>query len=336
MTRLFSLSRLAALFAFGAVLLVGMVAGFLYLTDHAGPATQDQVIWVKPGSSLGSIARDLERDGLIKSAGLFKLAGRVEGGHVRAGEFVVPAYSSINDILGLLKNGAVYQRQITIPEGWTSREIVARIAAADYLVGAVPDPNTIREGSLMPETYGYDRGTDRAALIARMAAAQSAALDAAWEARTPHPGIKTKQDVLVLASIVEKEAGHDAERGRIARAFLNRLELGMKLEADPTVIHAVELKTGKPLERPLSRKDLRTPSPYNTYYSAGLPPSPICHPGLASIKAVLNAPPGDDLFFVADGTGGHVFAKTLAGHNKNVAAWRRYQRAQKQKTTGQK
>lgn len=305
-----TLTRLAALFSIGAVLLVGLVAAFFYVTDYPGPSDEDRIVWVKPGSSLSAIAQTLEQDGLIKSASLFKLAGRIGGDHMRAGEFLVPAHSSINQILHLLKDGASYQRQLTIPEGWTSREIVARIAAAEFMTGDAPDPATIPEGSLLPETYGYDRGADRGALVERMKAAHEVALDAAWAARDPHPGITSKQDALILASIVEKEAGHDAERGRIARAFLNRLEKGMKLEADPTVIHAVELLSGKPLDRPLSRKDLKTQSPYNTYVSRGLPPGPICHPGLASIKAVLNAPPGDDLFFVADGTGGHAFAKT--------------------------
>jgi len=334
--RIFNLKFLAAGFAFAALLFLGGGGYLFWQTERPGPASDEQILWVKPGSSLSSVARDLEKGGLVRSSQFFKLAGRVAGGPVRAGEFVVPAQSSVSDILRILQNGAPFQRQVTIPEGWNKRQVLARLAEDPFLTGDLPAADAVKEGSILPETYGFERGTERAVLLERMKRAQADALNDVLgdDPAFPPELLKTGRDpveaLITLASIVEKEAGHDAERGRIARAFLNRLGRNMRLEADPTVIYAVELaQDGAPLERPIYKRDLKLQSPYNTYVTAGLPPGPISNPGVASIQAVLSAPPGNELFFVADGTGGHVFAATLVEHNKNVRAWRAYERRQK-------
>jgi len=219
------------------------------------------------------------------------------------------------------------QRFITIPEGLTSIEIFDLVSAAKDLSGELTV--TAAEGSLMPETYSVTLGATRDAFVTRMAVAADAAKAELWPERAPDLPFDTWEEAVTLASIVEKETGVAAERGKVAGVFINRLRIGMRLQSDPTVIYGITQGSG-PLGRKLRRSDLDTDTPYNSYTRAGLPPGPICNPGRAALKAVLNPVETDAFYFVADGTGGHAFARTLAEHNRNVAKWRKLQKQQSQ------
>lgn len=225
----------------------------------------------------------------------------------------------------MLVDGRTVVHRVTVPEGLTSVEIVAIVAASEVLEGAVPPPPV--QGALLPETYHVARGDERAAVIGRMAEAMNEALARLWPTRAPDLPLASPAEAVILASIVEKETGIAAERAKVAGVFYNRLALGMPLQSDPTVVFA--LTDGKmPLGRALTRDDLAIDDPYNTYKVNGLPPGPIANPGLASLEAVLKPEATDALYFVADGTGGHAFARTLDEHNRNVAKWRKLQDAQ--------
>jgi UPF0755 protein len=318
-----------------ALLAAGAVGGgYYYLKqqfDAPGPAAEAKTILLSPGQGLIAIASTLEAQGLVANRHLFRAGVTLEGGErsLKAGEYEIPAGASMRQIFQQLAEGRVIQYTVTFAEGLTSAMIVQSLTASEVLggeVSAVP-----AEGTLLPETYQVVRGASRQALLDRMAAAQTALIDRLWETRAEGLPFDTKEEAIVLASIVEKETGVPEERGRVAAVFINRLKRGMRLETDPTIIYGIS--QGVPLtnaageRRTLRRSEIDDASnPYNTYQIDGLPPGPICNPGADSIAAVLNPPASNDIFFVADGTGGHAFAETLAQHNRNVAAWRRIER----------
>ncbi|MGE4065044.1 MAG: endolytic transglycosylase MltG [Rhodospirillaceae bacterium] len=325
-------ARLAAPFLF-LLVVIGAAAGGAYLWFARsvlvpGPLQETKTLVIESGSGLGAIARQLERGGVIAHARLFELQAR-RSGQARAlkpGEYRFEPGISVVAALDKIVRRDVVVRFVTVPEGLVTKSIQRILDEAPGLVG---EPGTdIADGDLLPETYRYEWGDTRAALTGRMRAARDQALAELWESRTPDLPIATPQEAVILASIVEKETGIAAERPRVAAVFLNRLKRGMKLQSDPTVIYGIAPEAGD-LERSITRADLETPTPFNTYIVTGLPPSPICHPGRAALAAVLKPIQSDELYFVADGTGGHAFAATLAEHNKNVARWRQIERETK-------
>ena len=312
-------------------LVVGLVAAVLipvailfYGWFAAGPSTRPVTFVVAEGSSVSTVAADLDKAGLIGSARRFKVGARMLGGGdpVQAGEFEIPARASSSAILDLLQHGRPVQRLITVTEGMPSIIVQEKLAAIPYLTGAVPVP---AEGSLLPDSYSFERGEPRAAVIKRMQAAMIKTLDALWAKRKPKCLVNSKAEAVILASIVEKETGKPSERRTVAGVYCNRLRIGMKLDADPTVIYPIT--KGKPLGRRILRSELHADTGYNTYKKPGLPAGPIANPGRDSIAAVLDPAPTQAIYFVADGTGGHVFADTFAQHQANVQKWYAIRRA---------
>ncbi len=312
---------------FGLLLiLAAAVALFVVIQGWggAGPSTRTLTVVVPQGASLASTAATLERDGAIRSASRFRLLARVfgSGEPIKAGEYRVPPHLSAADILKMLQGGKTLQRLVVVPEGYPSVLVHDALAKADGLVGTVPVP---AEGSVLPDSYAFQRGDTRAEVVGRMQRAMRDYLAAAWAKRKPGIAVKTPAEAIVLASIVEKETGKPSERRMVAAVYANRLRVGMPLQADPTVIYPIT--KGRPLGRRILRSELRAKNGYNTYASAGLPVGPIANPGRASIDAVLDPERSSALYFVADGTGGHVFANTLDEHNANVRKWYAIRRA---------
>ena len=307
--------------------LMVMAGGWFWIQSQIqapGPLARNTVLVIEPGAGLNRIASQLERHGVIQSALVFRLHTRLAGyaGQLKAGEYQFTAAATAGDVLAKLVANDVVIRFITVPEGLTSAQIIAMIDGADGLAGETP--RNIEEGSLLPETYGYSRGETRTALIRRMSDSLDRTVRDLWLDRQEGLPFDSPDEAIILASIVEKEAAVASERSRVAAVFVNRLKRGMRLQSDPTVAFGID-PVG-PLGRSLRRSDLERDTPYNTYRIDGLPPGPICHPGRDSLLAVLNPAPTQDLYFVADGTGGHAFAQTLPDHNRNVARWRRIQR----------
>jgi UPF0755 protein len=306
------------------------IAAALWWEDRyfvqAGPAPAEKVLIVKPGSGLSAIAVALAESGVVKNATLFRLGVMRRGrtAQLKAGEYAFPAHASEAQVMDMLVGHKVLEHRITIAEGLTSDATVALVGADPVLTGPVP---VVPEGSLLPETYLFERGATRAELLARMHSAQEKLLAELWPKRKEGLPITTEEDALKLASIVEKETGVPSERPRIAAVFINRLRMGMKLDSDPTIIYG--LTKGAALGHPLRQSELAMPNPYSTYQIAGLPPTPISNPGRDAIAAVLNPADTDELYFVANGTGGHVFARNIAEHQRNVAQWRRLEQAQR-------
>ncbi len=290
-----------------------------------GPAEHEAVVLIVPGDGIAKISEKLAASGEIRDADLFKWGVRLRGeaGELKAGEYDIPAHASEADITELLIEGASVQHRITAAEGLTSEMIHTIIVNDSALVGdAGPIPP---EGTLLPETYLFTHGMTRAEILKRMAHDQETFVKQHWEARTPGLPFASPEDALILASVVEKETAIPAERRHIAAVFINRLRLGMKLQSDPTIIYG--LTRGYPLGRGIRQSELARATPYNTYAIPGLPPTPICNPGKDSIAAVLDPASSRDLYFVADGTGGHVFTDNIADHTRNVAKWRRIEAA---------
>jgi UPF0755 protein len=301
-----------------------IVAVFLWGTARfvqPGPLIAPTTVIVPRGLGLEEIAALLSREGVIENPLLFTIGVRLSGGDrmLRAGEYAVPAAVSPRELMRLLQSGETVVRRLTVVEGLTAAQVLSRIAATEGLVG--PLPESPGEGRMLPETYHFSYGHDRGAMVSRMVRAMDETLGELWAGRAPGLPFGTRDEALVLASLIEKETGRDDERARIAAVFVNRLKKGMRLQADPTVVYALTDGTG-PLDRPLTRADLEVDHPYNTYVVDGLPPGPIANPGRASIAAALNPAESNELYFVADGNGGHVFAKTLEEHNRNAARWR--------------
>lgn len=273
-----------------------------------------------PRAPTARLGETLAAAGIITHPLAFHLAVRAteSEGPLRAAEFAFPARASLRQVLSILRTARPVQHRLTIPEGLTASQIATLFDRADALSGDAVVP---AEGAVLPETYSFERDAPRAAVLARAEAAMKQALRQAWEERDPALPLASPRELLILASIIERETSRPEERAHMAGVFLNRLRLGMKLQSDPTVIYAASGGAGV-LDRPLARADLDWDTPYNTYRNTGLPPGPICAPGTATLRATAHPAATDDLYFVADGHGGHAFARTLDEHNRNVARWR--------------
>lgn len=298
---------------------------------NSGPLEETKYVLIERGRGVSAIAKKLESENIISNKIIFKVAARFSDS-LKAGEYEFPAKISMVEVVKKMAEGKVFGRKITIPEGLTSYQIVKILNKTNDLsggIGAIP-----KEGSLLPDTYIFSKDEARLKKIEQMQLAMIKVVDDLWDNRAKNLPIKTKAEAIILASIVEKETGVAAERKRIAGVFINRLNKNIALQTDPTVIYALTMgkirDNGKgPLGRRLLRKDLAVNSPYNTYKNTGLPPGAICNPGRAAIEATLNPEVHNYIFFVADGTGGHAFAKTLSEHNANVTKWRRIRRKNK-------
>lgn len=325
------------MFRFLLVLLVilGLAAGGTYVWERAnfsapGPKAakgEETVVLIPAGEGVTAVSTTLERAGVIESAVLFRWGVRLRGlgPKLKAGEYAIPSAASMEDIAGILMSGRSIQHKLTAAEGLTSQMIYETVKADPVLVGdagAVPD-----EGTLLPETYLFTRGTTRAELLESMHAAQQKLIAKLWPTRARDLPFASPRQAVILASIVEKETRLPDERRHIAAVFINRLKRGIRLQSDPTIIYGIT--KGYPLGRGIRESELNRATPYNTYVIDGLPPTPICNPGKDAIAAVLDPAQSDDLYFVADGTGGHVFAATIAEHQKNVAKWRTIERQEK-------
>ncbi len=285
---------------------------------------EDTAFVVPSGASLTSVARKLEDEGLVASADSFLLRAKVlgSGDPIKAGEFLLPAGASPATILDTFQHGEVIRRFVTIPEGLPSIMVWERLMAEPLLSGTVPVPE---EGSVLPESYDFERGEPRSAVLARMQQAMTETIAELWPKRAPGIAVDTPEEAVILASIVEKETGVARERRMVAGLYSNRVKEGMLLQADPTIIYPIT--KGKPLGRRIRQSEISAVNDYNTYTMVGLPKGPITNPGRASIEAVLNPAKTEALYMVADGKGGHVFASTLAEHNANVARWFAIRRA---------
>lgn len=313
---------LIALVAAAALALAGGI--FLWGWFGPGPLEKDTTFIVPQGAGLRTVAGKLEREGTIASADGFILRARIlaSDAPVKAGEFRFPAGASSSRILAILQSGDVIRRFITIPEGMPSILVYERLMAEPLLTGEIAVP---AEGSVLPESYDFERGESRRAVLARMQAAMDRTLKELWAKRAPGIAVSNPRDAVILASVVEKETGKPSERRMVAGLYSNRLKAGMKLQADPTIIYPIT--KGKPLGRRIRQSEIAAVNGYNTYTIVGLPAGPITNPGRDSIAAVLDPAKTEALFMVADGTGGHVFAKTLAEHNANVEKWFAIRRA---------
>ena len=306
-----------------AIMLLGLWAVWTY--RGPGPeATAGEIssVVLRRGAGLNEIASSLERAGVIRSGAIFKAAAQVTGvaRDLKAGEYEFASGASMARVLDDIRAGRVVRHQVTIPEGATSEMVIEMLNAEEALTGLAPTPP---EGTVLPETYDFQRGEDRAAVLQRMMDARDKLLAALWAQRQPGLPVTTPEEAVILASIVEKETGVASERPQVASVFTNRLRKGMRLESDPTIIYYIT--KGKPLGRRILKSELENPAnTYNTYIIDGLPPTPIANPGRAALAAVLDPPQSEYLFFVADGTGGHAFAVTYEDHKRNVAKWREY------------
>ena len=307
--------------ALAALVLIALALGagwFAWGWYGAGPTQQDTSFIVRSGSTLTGVAQQLEDEGLIRSHEAFLLRAKIIGGDdpIKAGEFLMPGAASPATILDTLQHGEVIRRFVTIPEGTPSILVYETLMAEDLLTGEIPVP---KEGSVLPDTYDFERGEDRAAVLARMQAAMRNYLAEAWPRRAKDIAVDNIADAVILASIVEKETGVARERRMVAGLYSNRVKDGMLLQADPTIIYPIT--KGKPLGRRIRQSEIAAINDYNTYTMVGLPKGPITNPGREAIAAVLNPAETSARYMVADGTGGHAFAETLDEHNRNVAKW---------------
>nr|WP_210273253.1 endolytic transglycosylase MltG [Rhizobium sp. WYCCWR 11128] len=304
------------------------VIGFYYATStyrNPGPLQTNTNFIVRNGAGLTEIASNLERNAIISDARIFRYLTATHlsaGESLKAGEYEIKARASMRDIMELLKSGKSILYSVSFPEGLTVRQMFDRMLQDTVLEGDLPAALPT-EGSLRPDTYKFSRGTKRSEIIEQMAAAQQKLVDQIWDKRDSSLPLRSKEEFVTLASIVEKETGVPDERAHVASVFLNRLGKGMRLQSDPTIIYGLFGGEGKPADRPIYQSDLKRDTPYNTYVIKGLPPTPIANPGKDALEAVANPWKTQDLYFVADGTGGHVFSATLEEHNANVKRWRK-------------
>src|SRR5215831_425206 len=306
------------------VLVIAAGAGYWLYRDvtDPGPLAATRTIVIPAHTSLAGVASLLEQQGVIRHIRAFEIAATLSGNGstLHSGEYEFPAGASMLRAIGIIRSGKVVQHRLTVPEGLTSPEVLALLRAAPALDGDPRPPAA--EGNLLPDTYFYEYGELRQGMVERMERAMSHALAKAWAERRPDLPLTTAEQLVTLASLVEKEASREDEQARIAAVFVNRLRLGMPLQSDPTVIYALSGRGSTRLDRRLSRSDLATVSPYNTYLTKGLPPGPIDNPGLSALRAAAKPAFTDELYFVADGAGGHIFATTLAEHSRNVSQYR--------------
>jgi UPF0755 protein len=311
---------------FSVCVLLAVVIGFaVYVGNERfeapGPLQQDKVVNIPHGSGIRDITDVLQREGVIDQpwvfiGGVMVLKARED---LKAGEYQFRAHASLHDVVGTIVDGKVVPHQISFPEGLTSEQIVARLLDDDILTGNIKEMP--REGTLLPDTYNFTRGVTREQMIQRMQAAQQRVLKEVWDRRATDLPLKTPDQLVVLASIIEKETGKAEERSRVAAVFVNRLKQRMRLQSDPTIIYGLVGGKGT-LGRPIMKSEIEQPTPYNTYVVDGLPPGPICNPGRASLEAAANPARTREIYFVADGSGGHVFAESYDQHQKNVARLR--------------
>lgn len=309
-------------------------AGWVWFNNELsapGPLTEETVIEVAPGESLAAVAARLEADGIIKDARIMRLKSRLDGTEldIKTGEYIIDRGATVQQVLSILIEGRSVLHKITLPEGRTTAQLLRIIEKDKLLVGDMPEVLP-EEGTLLPDTYMFHRGMTRAELIEKMQKAQADLLAEVWPTRQEGLPIQTPYEAVILASVVEKETGRADEREEIAALFTTRLKRGMRLQSDPTIIYGIS--KGEPLynkagqRRTLFRSEIDRKTDWNTYQIDGLPKTPICNPGADAIRAVLNPPETEYVFFVADGKGGHLFAKTNAEHERNVAAYRAYER----------
>ncbi|MGQ7793963.1 endolytic transglycosylase MltG [Faunimonas sp. B44] len=325
-----------ALNFFIMVAVIGMVAvgAGLYFGKSRfvaqGPLGESKTVMIPRGTDLESIASLLKRQQVIDSDFIFSNGVRLykQESRLKAGEYLFEPGVSMREVMDALVSGRSILHAFTVPEGVTSQQVVDRLLANDVLVGEVAEVPP--EGALLPDTYKFTRGTSRQQILDQMKRAQQKAVEEIWARRSPDVPIDNVEDFVTLASIVEKETGRADERPRVAAVFINRLKKNMRLQSDPTIIYGMFGGKGKPPDRPIMRSDINRETPYNTYTIAGLPPTPIANPGRESLEAVANPSRTDELYFVADGTGGHVFATSLDEHNRNVARWRKIEQARQE------
>ena len=318
-------SRSTFLF-FLALIIIGLVSHiFIKNISNLGPLAKTKTVLIEKGATLKTIARKLETEGFLDKPNLFLVTAKMlrKESKLQAGEIRIPAHASILEIITLLSNAKSVQYRLTIPEGLTTYQVLQLVENETNLSGNITIKVT--EGELLPETYLYSKGDSRNRIVERMQEAMKVALDNLWEERCENLPYQTKEEALIMASIIEKETSIPSEYDVVAGVFVNRLNKKMRLQTDPTVIYALSEGKGS-LGRALLRRDLSVDHPYNTYRIYGLPPGPICNPGIRAIKAALNPGKTDYIYFVADGSGGHAFARTLTEHNQNVANWRDFRR----------
>ena len=319
---------------FTILFLIVIVGGGLALVgkqrfDMRGPLAEDKVVNIPRGLGAREVADLLEREGVIDQPWVFVggvYAFKFRGREVKYGEYQFPKQASLDDAISIMTDGKVVQHQIAIPEGLTSEQVLQKLLDADVLTGNVRE--VPREGSLLPDSYRETRGASREQVIKRMQDAQREQVQKAWDHRAPDLPLKSPEQLVILASIIEKETGRNEERTRVAAVFVNRLKLKMKLQSDPTIIYGLAGGKGN-LGHPITESEKRQPTPYNTYIIDGLPPGPICNPGRAALEAAANPARTKDLYFVADGAGGHIFAENYDVHQKNVDRLRGIERQQR-------
>jgi UPF0755 protein len=321
-TALLAASATFSLFLIAALVIAWSV--FYAPGPRAPDGAEHTIVTLPSGAGVGAIAANLKAAGVIRSTDMFKAAATLTGADrkLRAGEYEVPSGASLRSVLVLLVEGRVVRHYVTLPEGWSSAQAVDILNRQPLLTGTVE--TTPEEGTLWPETYEIARGETRASVLARMRVARDRNLERLWAARGASTVVRSPEEAVILASIVEKETAVAAERPRVAAVFSNRLRMGMRLESDPTIVYGIT--RGLPLGRGIRRSELERETPWNTYRISGLPPTPIANPGSEALAAVLNPPASDELFFVADGTGGHAFARSYDEHLANVARWREIER----------